>query len=67
MREAIAADLQRVRRDFVDSSRNRYQMNGAVYQRECRGRAAPRCTAGSARTHLNFHSWSGSSGGVWRR
>ncbi|PKH38425.1 Predicted flavoprotein CzcO associated with the cation diffusion facilitator CzcD [Nocardioides alpinus] len=36
MREAIAADQQRVRRDFVDSSRNRYQMNGAVYQHECR-------------------------------
>ena len=36
MHEAIAADLQRVRRDFVDSSRNRYQMNGAVYQHECR-------------------------------
>ena len=35
MREAIAGDEQRVRRDFVDSSRNRYQMNGAVYQHEC--------------------------------
>jgi hypothetical protein len=36
MRSAIAADLDRVRRDFVDSSRNRYQMNGAVYRHECR-------------------------------
>ncbi|WP_299931265.1 NAD(P)-binding domain-containing protein [uncultured Nocardioides sp.] len=36
MRSAIGADLDRVRRNFVDSSRNRYQMNGAVYQHECR-------------------------------
>lgn len=36
MRASIAADLDRVRRDFVDSSRNRYQMNGAVYRHECR-------------------------------
>ena len=35
MGAAIEEDRQRVRRDFVDSSRNRYQMNGAVYQHEC--------------------------------
>jgi dimethylaniline monooxygenase (N-oxide forming) len=36
MRAAIAREEARIRRTFVDSSRNRYQMNGAVYQRECR-------------------------------
>jgi dimethylaniline monooxygenase (N-oxide forming) len=49
MRRAIAADLDRVSRDFVDSSRNRYQMNGAVYRHECRvelRRGARRAGAG---------------------
>jgi dimethylaniline monooxygenase (N-oxide forming) len=36
MRAAIAREEQRIRQRFVDSARNRYQMNGAVYQHECR-------------------------------
>lgn len=36
MRAAIEVDARRIRRDFVDSSRNHYQMNGAVYAHECR-------------------------------
>lgn len=36
MRASIAREDERIRRRFVDSSRNRYQMNGAVYRHECR-------------------------------
>lgn len=36
MRTSIAREDERIRREFVDSSRNRYQMNGAVYRHECR-------------------------------
>lgn len=36
MRASIAREDERIRRHFVDSPRNRYQMNGAVYRHECR-------------------------------